>query len=102
MSLSIVLSEYGATDQRFHHDSEFSYYGFPSLIIPSGLLRLLCKSDRMRTMGATGLCAGNHGCSWLLVLKTSEAMAAYGNAILRDSLTKGSKSLSRLTGHHAM
>jgi hypothetical protein len=34
MSLSIVLSEYGATDQRFHYDSEFSYYGFPSLIIP--------------------------------------------------------------------
>jgi hypothetical protein len=53
-------------------------------------------------MGETGLCAGNHGCSWLLVLKTSEAMAAYGNAKMRDVLTKGSKSLSRFTGHHAM
>jgi hypothetical protein len=50
-------------------------------------------------MGETGLCAGNHGCSWLLVLKTSEAMAAYESAKMWDVLTKGSKSLSRFTGH---
>jgi hypothetical protein len=52
-------------------------------------------------MGETGLCAGTHDCSWLLVLKTSEAMAAYESAKMWDILTKGSKSLSRFTGHHA-
>lgn len=73
---------------------------FPSLILPEWTVAVALQ-DRTRAMGETGLCAGNHGCSWLLVLKTSEAMAAYGNAKMRDVLTKGSKSLGRFTGHHA-
>jgi hypothetical protein len=63
MSLSLLTSEYGAGNQDYHYDSEWSYHGYPDQIVPEYTVAIALQ-DTTRGMGATGICPGTHVCSW--------------------------------------
>jgi hypothetical protein len=63
VSVSLVTSEYGATDQHFHVDAGTSAAGYPDLIVPEYTLAIALQ-DVTREMGSTGLCPGTQNCHW--------------------------------------
>jgi len=63
MSLSLLTSEYGANNQDFHYDSEWSFHGYSDQIVPEYTIAIALQ-DTTRDMGATGFCPGTHKCSW--------------------------------------
>lgn len=63
MSLSLLTSEYGAEDQDYHYDSEWSSHGYPTKIVPEYTIAIALQ-DTTHEMGATGFCPGTHKCAW--------------------------------------
>lgn len=63
VSLSLVTSEYGASDQGFHSDADTSQASYPDLIVPEYTLAIALQ-DVTKKMGSTGLCPGTQRCKW--------------------------------------
>lgn len=54
VSVSLLTSEYGAADQKFHVDAGTSEAGYPDLIVPEYTLAIALQ-DVTKEMGSTGL-----------------------------------------------
>jgi ectoine hydroxylase-related dioxygenase (phytanoyl-CoA dioxygenase family) len=61
VSISLVTSEYGATEQHFHVNAGTSKAGYPDLIVPEYTVAITLQ-DVTREMGSTGLCPGTQNC----------------------------------------
>jgi hypothetical protein len=63
VGLSLVTSEYGAEDQKFHADAEISQASYPDLFVPEYMLAVALQ-DVSSGMDSTGLCPGTQECIW--------------------------------------
>jgi ectoine hydroxylase-related dioxygenase (phytanoyl-CoA dioxygenase family) len=63
VGVSLVTSEYGAEDQKYHADAETSHASYPDLFVPEYTLAIALQ-DVSSGMGPTGLCPGTQECNW--------------------------------------